>query len=99
MTKSVLWVICAATAAMPLLGQDQGPTTAELQKQTQNPVSSLISIPFQNNVNFPVGQYSRVQDVLNIQPVVPIRVSEDWNVITRWIAPVIYQPDVRAGDG
>jgi hypothetical protein len=99
MTKHVLWVVCAASAGMPLLGQAQEPSTSELQKQTQNPVSNLISVPFQNNVNFPVGQYSRVQDVLNIQPVIPVRVTEDWNLITRWIAPIVYQPNVRAGDG
>jgi hypothetical protein len=47
---------------------------------SQNPVGDLISVPFQNNVNFPIGQFSRIQDVLNIQPVVPIHVSEDWLV-------------------
>jgi hypothetical protein len=60
----------------------------------QNPVGDLISVPFQNNVNFPIGEYSRVQDVLNIQPVVPIHMGEDWLLITRWIMPVVYQPNL-----
>ena len=60
----------------------------------QNPVGDLISVPFQNNVNFPIGHFSRVQDVLNIQPVVPIHLSDDWLLISRWIMPVIYQPDL-----
>ena len=38
----------------------------------------LISVPFQNNINFPIGEFSRIQDVLNIQPVIPFQVSEDW---------------------
>jgi hypothetical protein len=53
---------------------------------------SLISLPLQNNTNFGVGPGDDVQNVLNIQPVVPLRLSEDWNLITRTIAPVIYQP-------
>jgi hypothetical protein len=56
-------------------------------------------VPFQNNTNFPVGKYARVQDVLNIQPVVPFRLNEDWNLITRSIVPIVYQPNVRAGEG
>ncbi len=66
--------------------------TADLQKAVQNPVASLISVPIQNNSNFGVGPFDRTQNVLNIQPVIPIRVSENWNVIIRWIAPIIWQP-------
>ena len=64
---------------------------------SQNPVGDLISVPFQNNVNFPIAQFSRIQNVLNIQPVVPIHVSEDWLVISRWITPVVYQPNLGSG--
>lgn len=63
-----------------------------LQKATQNPVASLISVPVQNNSNFGIGPYDRTQNVLNIQPVIPMRASENWNLIIRWIAPIIWQP-------
>ena len=63
-----------------------------LRKATQNPVASLISVPVQNNSNFGIGPFDRTQNVLNIQPVIPIRASENWNVIIRWIAPIIWQP-------
>jgi hypothetical protein len=66
--------------------------TEKLQKDTQNPVASLISVPFQNNTNFNLGSANRTQNVLNIQPVIPIGLSEDWNLIVRWITPVISQP-------
>ena len=65
---------------------------AELQKAVQNPVASLISVPIQNNSNFGVGDYERTQNVLNIQPVIPARLSEKWNVISRIIQPIIWQP-------
>jgi len=67
---------------------DQG----DLAKAAQNPVGDLISLPFQNNMNFDVGPADRTQNVLNIQPVWPIALSKNWNLITRTIVPVISQP-------
>ena len=66
--------------------------TENLQKATQNPVASLISVPLQNNSNFDIGPFNRTQNVLNIQPVIPIKASEDWNLIIRWIVPIVWQP-------
>jgi hypothetical protein len=75
---------------------EQTPTasanTNALQKATQNPVASLISVPIQNNSNFGIGPYDRTQNLLNFQPVIPMRASDNWNLIIRWIAPVIWQP-------
>ncbi len=64
----------------------------DLQKATQNPVASLISVPLQNNTNFGVNPGYRNQNVLDIQPVIPIGISKDWNLLVRWITPIIYQP-------
>jgi hypothetical protein len=64
----------------------------EIAKQAQNPVASLISVPFQNNLNFGVGPKDGDQNVLDIQPVIPIKLTDDWNLITRTIVPVIYEP-------
>ena len=52
----------------------------------------MISVPLQNNTNFGIGPYDRIQNVLNIQPVIPFQISENWNLIVRWIAPIIWQP-------
>lgn len=64
----------------------------DLQKAVQNPVASLISVPIQNNTNFGIGPFGRIQNVLNIQPVIPLQATENWNLIIRWIAPIIWQP-------
>jgi hypothetical protein len=55
-------------------------------------VASLISVPFQNNNNFNIGLYNRTQDVLNIQPVIPVKLNDKWNLITRTIHPIVWQP-------
>jgi hypothetical protein len=72
----------------------------EIAKQAQNPVASLISVPFQNNLNFGVGPKDDQQNVLDIQPVIPIKLTDDWNLITRTIVPVVYEPYISptAGD-
>ena len=70
-----------------------------LAKKTQNPVADLISIPFQNNFNFGVGPEEDLQYILNIQPVIPVKLGEDWNLITRTIAPIIDQPAMTIGVG
>lgn len=69
-----------------------------LQEQAQNPIASLISVPFQNNVNFGVGTEDRTQYVLNFQPVVPVALSDDWNLIFRPITPIIHKPVLFPGD-
>jgi hypothetical protein len=63
--------------------------TEKLAKETQNPVANLISVPFQNNFNFGIDPNDATQWVLNVQPVIPITLSKDWNLITRTIIPII----------
>jgi len=70
----------------------------ELAKLAQNPVGNLISVPFQNNTNFNVGPLSGTQNILNIQPVIPISVNKDWNIITRTILPVVSMPSLAVGE-
>jgi hypothetical protein len=70
----------------------------ELAKLAQNPVGNLISLPFQNNTNLNFGQLRKTQNILNIQPVIPIEVSPEWNIITRTIVPVISQPALFESD-
>ena len=70
----------------------EGESTDELRKAAQNPVASLISVPIQENWNFGIGESGRIQNVMNIQPVIPFSLGNNWNLIVRWISPVIYQP-------
>jgi hypothetical protein len=58
----------------------------------QNPVADLISVPLQDNSNFDIGSANRTQNILNIQPVIPTHLVEDWNLITRIIQPIVWQP-------
>jgi hypothetical protein len=97
--RSAIYFGAIALAGAGLILAQGAPDDDKLLTTFQNPIGNLISVPFQNNVNFPIGQYSRVQDLLNIQPVIPISLNEDWLLITRWITPVVYQPDISVPTG
>ncbi len=75
-------------------GEDEA---SELARAVQNPVSDLISVPFQNNTNFNFGPQEKTQNVLNIQPVIPVDLNEEWLMITRTIVPVVSQPALLPG--
>jgi hypothetical protein len=71
---------------------------AELAKKLANPIASLISVPFQNNTFYGIGALKGTQNVLNIQPVVPIKLTENLNLITRYIIPIVTQYNLT-GEG
>ncbi len=72
---------------------------SDLAKKSQNPVAKLISVPFQNNTNFGVGEFDRTSNIMNIQPVIPTPLNDNLALITRVIVPVAYQPELTAGFG
>jgi hypothetical protein len=65
-------------------------------KTSQNPVGNITVVPFQNNFNYGVGPYTRLQYNLNVQPVVPIMLSTNMTLIARTIFPIVNQPSPAA---
>jgi len=94
---SLLSVGAAAQSTPPTPPPDAGSadSATALAKKLQNPIGDLYSFPFQNNTNFNTGPHRGTQDILNVQPVIPIHINEDWNVITRTILPLIWQPSFQ----
>jgi hypothetical protein len=96
--RCTLWVGAAISATFAI--QATAATEAEthaLAKASQNPVASLISVPFENNFNGEYGSDNSKQNVLNVKPVMPVQIGENWNLINRTIIPLVSQPGTPGG--
>jgi hypothetical protein len=97
MKAPALAVTLALAAALPAAAQQ---TDVDLSKTLANPIGSLISVPFQHNYDHNLGLDDRGQRLtVNAQPVVPISVAPDWDIISRTILPITWQEGVVPGAG
>jgi hypothetical protein len=85
------------TASGPQSASETG--DGHLEKDVQNPVASLTIVPFQNSSNFDAGPFNRTQNLLQIQPVIPVNISSNWKVIARIVQPVTWQPYTNQNTG
>lgn len=73
--------------------------TQELAKKLSNPIASLISVPFQFNYDAGYGPEDGQKAYVNVQPVIPFSINDDWNLISRTILPIAWQSDVAGPSG
>jgi len=100
LARIALAVTSVSLASLTLHAQQPAPSqaeSAELAKKLTNPVSDLVSVPFQMNWEQGVGPDKLTRFVLNVQPVVPFSLNEDWNMIARVIVPFVGQPPLGGG--
>jgi hypothetical protein len=89
--------IAGAIFVAPVLAQDDA---AALAKKLSNPIAALISVPLQLNYDQSIGPAEDGDKwSLYVQPVVPIELSKDWNVISRTVLPIVAQDEIYPGAG
>ena len=67
---------------------------SDIAKESENPIGNLTVLPFENYTNFQVGPNKGTQNILEFEPVVPIHLNADWNLINRAVIPVVWNPDL-----
>ena len=100
MNKSIITALFLFLFSGLVNAQEAKPAASaeELAKKLSNPVASLISVPFQNNLDVGIGTYNGSRYTLNFQPVIPVKLSSKLNLITRVIIPFITQYNI-SGEG
>src|SRR5690242_19003817 len=97
-TAALLAMASTASALRDEDAADADPA-AELAKKLNNPVASLISVPFQFNWDEGYGPNNAGRFTLNVQPVIPLSLNDDWNLITHTIVPIIDMESPAPGVG
>jgi len=91
----IVGIIFSTSIAWAQEGEDE-----DLAMKAQNPLADIVSMPFQNNTDFGIGDFDRTSNVLNIQPIYPVQLGKEWILINRLIVPFPKTvPDVGAVSG
>jgi hypothetical protein len=61
----------------------------DIAEESMNPLSTVISIPFENNTLFDLGPSNSTANILTVKPIFPVSVGK-WNLINRMLMPIIY---------
>ena len=95
MTRFLVIGVVGLALLYPLAATAQK-SADDLAQEAANPIADLMSVPFQLNNDFGLGEFDRTRNVLNIQPVIPLA---EGKLITRTIFPFVWLPDISAESG
>jgi len=97
--RAAAFAILAATVLGSSAAAEEAASGSASVHDAQNPLANVISVPFQNNTFFSYGPLRKTANILVFEPVVPFHLDRDWNLITRFVTPVVSAPRLVPSQG
>jgi hypothetical protein len=107
-----VWVVLAFPAmpqsspsentASPTADQNQqgvAPSDEELAKERQDPIADLMQVPIVSNLDFGAAAGNGFRYTLTIEPVLPVKITSGWYLVTKPIFSVASAPESTSGQG
>ena len=90
--KKMTFLSCCAIQLLnsPLIGAEM--SNADIAKASQNPITMMYSLPIQNNTYLGLGDTNKVKNIANFQPVIPMNLNSDWDIVWRMVMPIVSTP-------
>lgn len=102
-TVKIRKLLACAGIALCFMGSNPGSAqdsdSADLARKLSNPVAAMISVPMQFNYDSGYGPADGYKAFINVQPVIPISLNDNWNMISRTIIPIVWQNDIAGNSG
>jgi len=90
--RNFLALLAIPLLSMSLMGGEM--SNSDIAEASQNPITMIYSLPIQNNTYLGLGDTNEVKNIANFQPVVPMDLTDDWDIVWRLIMPVVSVPGV-----
>ena len=94
MRRALVLLVATLLSGLSSVQAEEGMSNEQIARASQNPITAIYSLPIQNNTGFGVGATDKVRNVANFQPVVPMDLSDNWDLIWRLILPITTTPGV-----
>ena len=97
--KTALSIVMAQLLFFAGFGQETTSDAANVAKKLANPIASLTRVPFQNNLDVGIDSNHGWRNTINFQPVIPLKLSREVNLIVRWVQPIVFQQNILNDHG
>jgi hypothetical protein len=90
--RNFLALLAIPLLSISLIGGEM--SNSDIAEASQNPITMIYSLPIQNNTYLGLGDTNDVKNIANFQPVIPMDITQDWDIVWRLVMPVVTVPGI-----